>query len=53
MTNVITLSMESDLIQEIDEIRKKYDLNRSKFVKIILKYVCKDKKLIQEAVKCL
>ena len=53
MTNVITLSMESDLIQEIDKIRKKYDLNRSKFVKIILKYVCKDKKLIQEAVKCL
>jgi len=52
MTNVITLSLEKDLIKDIDKIRKTYDLNRSKFVKKILKYICKDEKIIQEAVKC-
>lgn len=51
MTNVITLSLESELIQEIDKIRKRYEMNRSKFVKKIIKYVCKDEKKIQEAIK--
>lgn len=51
MTNVITLSLESELIQEIDKIRKRYNLNRSKFVKKILKYICNDEKMIQEAIK--
>lgn len=51
MTNVITLSLENDLIQEIDKIRKRFDMNRSKFVKKIIKYVFKDEKLLLEAVK--
>ena len=51
MTNVITLSLESELIREIDKIRKRYDMNRSKFVKKILKYICNDKKLLLEAIK--
>ena len=50
MTNVITFSLESELIQEIDKIRKIYDMNRSKFVKKILKYMFKDEKKIQEAI---
>ena len=50
MTNVITLSLEIELIREIDKIRKRFDMNRSKFVKKILKYMFKDEKKIQEAI---
>ncbi len=50
MTNVITFSLESELIQEIDKLRKRFDMNRSKFVKKIIKYVFKDEKKIQEAI---
>lgn len=48
MTNIISFTIKQSLVDEIDKIRKDYNLKRSKFICKILDYVCNDEKLLQD-----
>lgn len=47
MTNIISFTIKQSLVDEIDKIRKDYNLKRSKFICKILDYVCNDENLLQ------
>lgn len=51
MTNIITLSIDSNVIDSLDEIRKSSNITRSKLIRNILNYFCNDKELIEKVLK--
>lgn len=48
MTNIITISIDSEIIESLDEIRKTSNITRSKLIRDILTYFCNDKELIDK-----
>jgi len=51
MTNILTISIDSKIIDSLDEIRKASNITRSRLIRDILKYFCNDKELIKEVTK--
>jgi len=51
MTNIITVSIDSEMVESLDEIRKISNITRSKLIRDILTYFCNDKELIDKVTK--
>ncbi len=51
MTNIISITIKKELVDEVDKLREICNLKRSKFISKILEYICNDYNLFQEIFK--
>ena len=51
MTIIITISIDSEILKNLEEIRKPFNTTRSKLIRDILIYFCNDKELIDKVTK--
>ena len=48
MVNIITLSIDNEIIDKLDNIRKSSNISRSKLIRDVLRNFCNDGKLIKK-----
>ncbi len=51
MTNIITLSIDDEIIDKLDNIRKSSNISRSKLIRDVLRNFCDDEELIKKVLK--
>ncbi len=51
MTNIITITMDDEIIKNLDKIRESSNISRSKLIRSILTNFCNDNELIKKVLK--